>query len=110
LKCNPAPAESCTQRTKVTFINGSARYNEKSAKIKEIRTSPDHPFPQEYSVSGWFKWKPLEKQDPWHLMFRVFSTKENQNAKLLGDRDLAAWIGTGNGGGITLATYSYSNL
>ena len=43
-------------------------------------------------------------------MFRVFSTKENQNAKLLGDRDLAAWIGTGNGGGITLATYSYSNL
>ena len=43
-------------------------------------------------------------------MFRVFSNKVNTNAKNLGDRDLAAWIGTPNEGIVLLATYSYNNL
>lgn len=78
--------------------------------MRDYTTSSKYTFPEEYSVSGWFKWKKVEKQQPWHLAFRVFTTKENNNAKDLGDRDLSAWLGEGNGGVIALATYSYDNL
>ncbi|CAD8123997.1 unnamed protein product [Paramecium sonneborni] len=110
LKCNPYPKLDCTDRAKQTLIHKAVRYNVNTAKVQTVKTTLESPFPEEYSVSGWFKWKQLEKQEPWHLMFRVFATKENNNAKNLGDRDLAAWIGTANDGIVLLATYSYNNL
>ena len=35
-------------------------------------------FPDEYSVSGWFKWKET-KMEPWHLAFRLHINKEEEN-------------------------------
>ena len=34
----------------------------------------------------------------------------NKNAELLGDRDLAVWVGAGDGGIYTFATYTYTDL
>jgi glutamine amidotransferase-like uncharacterized protein len=36
--------------------------------------------------------------------------KSNKNAELLGDRDLAAWVGSGSGGIYAFATYTYNNM
>jgi hypothetical protein len=59
-------------------------------------------------VAGWFKWTPI-KQQPWHLAFRVTinDKKTNKNFKMLGDRDLALWVGTGI---YAFATYTYTDL
>jgi hypothetical protein len=27
-----------------------------SAKVQNILSLPDYPFPEDYSVTGWFKW------------------------------------------------------
>lgn len=50
--------------------------------------------PEEYAVIGWFKWTAKEKK-PWHSMFRFTINDEevNENAGLLGDRTLAAFVG-----------------
>jgi hypothetical protein len=34
----------------------------------------------------------------------------NKNAEVLGDRDLAVWLGSGDGGIYAFATYSYNDL
>ena len=50
--------------------------------------------PEEYSVTGWFRWR-AQEQRPWHLVFRltVNDRKTNKNDAKLGDRVLGAWVG-----------------
>jgi hypothetical protein len=45
-------------------------------------------------------------------MFRLTINDKltNLNDALLGDRDLAAWVGSANGGQLHFATYSYSDM
>lgn len=69
-------------------------------------------FAHEYAMAGWFRWKEVEKQDPWHLMFRLTmnDVNTNKNADVLGDRVLSAWLGKDGGGVIALSTYSYLDM
>ena len=66
------------------------------------------PEPDEYSVTGWFKWKGRD-QHPWHMMFRFTINQHNENAQLLGDRVLGAWVGK-TGESLFFTTYSYASL
>lgn len=76
--------------------------------VTKIVSDPAYAYPQEYGVAGWFKWEAIQKQ-PWHLAFRVTINDEtiNRNADLLGDRDLAAFVGTD---AYAFSTYTYTNL
>lgn len=69
-------------------------------------------FPQEYAVSGWFKWHSVTDQASWHSAFRltINNLTTNQNSKLLGDRDLALFIGNEKKDSImAFTTYTYTD-
>jgi hypothetical protein len=69
----------------------------------------DDSFPDEYSVSGWFKWVG-DYKGAWHLVFR-FTTNDkpdNQDASRLGDRTLT--IFANNGQFYHCPTYTYVNM
>jgi hypothetical protein len=52
---------------------------------------------QEYSVSGWAKWKDPAKVSPWHILFRLTVVNKEQLSNLdnPGDRTLALFKGNG---------------
>ncbi|CAK86297.1 unnamed protein product (macronuclear) [Paramecium tetraurelia] len=66
-------------------------------------------FPQEYALSGWFKWEVPEQQKEWHIILRV-KIQQPSHDLALGDRTFAAWVGQSSGGIIHLATYTYTHL
>lgn len=51
-------------------------------------------LPQEYAVSGWFKWEQISMQ-PWYNAFRVTLKPHTKStdAAHLGDRTLTMWVG-----------------
>lgn len=65
-------------------------------------------FPQEYAISGWFKWSPVA-QAAWHNIFRV-QIKTPSTDNFLGDRTLTLWLGAQEGGIYHFPTYTYSNM
>lgn len=69
----------------------------------------ENAFPLEYSVSGWFKWKPFE-QIPWRFLFRltINDKASNKDASVLGDRTLALWHGQNQF--YYWTTYSYNDM
>ncbi|KAM3129163.1 hypothetical protein pb186bvf_018718 [Paramecium bursaria] len=69
-------------------------------------------FPQEYSVSGWFKWIPPTVRSSWHTAFRLtlFNADQNKNHQQLGDRDLALFYGDSTKDNIlAFTTYNYTD-
>ena len=107
--CNPQPKPVCLARNTVDVVDDVEVVKVDDRKPVEIVS--DQPFPEEYAVVGWFKWRSTV-QNPWHVMFRLTINDKltNQNDALLGDRDLGAWVGSANGGLLHFATYSYTNL
>lgn len=69
--------------------------SDKDEQVRPIVSDPSFAFPSEYAVAGWFKWVAPQQQQPWHLTFRltINDQKTNQNHQVLGDRDLAVWVG-----------------
>ncbi|CAD8140693.1 unnamed protein product [Paramecium octaurelia] len=65
-------------------------------------------LPDEYGISGWFKWNEVAQQ-PWHNIFRV-QIKTPSTDAFLGDRTLSLWLGTPEGGILHMPTYSYTNM
>lgn len=77
--------------------------------VNQIVGSTKNPkFPHEYAVSGWFKWTQPQKQDDWHVGFRVQINTPSTD-KFLGDRTLSMWVGKADKV-IHLPTYSYTNM
>ncbi|CAD8162366.1 unnamed protein product [Paramecium octaurelia] len=111
LECNPQPQECCDQYLQQIFIQDTQKFQEQMDPIPEIPSNYQDKFPNEYSVSGWFKWEPT-RMDQWHLAFRLHINKgeTNKNDQILGDRTLAAWVSPSQDGIYALSTYSYQNL
>ena len=66
-------------------------------------------LPQEYAISGWFRWKTVAPQQAWHNVFRV-QIKTPSTDQFLGDRTLTCWVGTPEGGILHFPTYTYTNM
>jgi hypothetical protein len=113
-KCNPAPGPDCTTFQLTKIIDKRARFKgeEATKEPKYTLTPAESKFPSVYSLQGWFKWAEGAQQQPWHTMYRMTlnSPAENENAKRLGDRTLAAFVGTLAGGVIAFSTYSYDGV
>lgn len=86
-------------------------FSEKNVQPKTYGGKADS-FPHEYSISGWFRFKPFPQQRPWHLAFRVTinNQRDLRNVGRLGDRDLSLWVGKPAGGILHFTTYSYANM
>ena len=65
-------------------------------------------FPNEYSVSGWFKW--VGGQSGWYMAYRLTMNNktDNQDASRLGDRDLSVFLHENQH--FYPSTYTYANM
>lgn len=55
----------------------------------------ENAFPHDYSVSGWFRWTPMDNQREWHFAFRLTMNEPSMKEEnILGSRDLSMWVGT----------------
>jgi hypothetical protein len=70
ISCNPKPGPDCTKKGTLSIIKESRSFNVDDRAVDEIISPAENAFPNEYAVSGWFKWVKVEQQ-PWHLAFRV---------------------------------------
>lgn len=74
----------------------------------EMKEVVEYPFANEYSISGWFRWVAPKKMQRYHAVFRMTTESDNKDVRRLGDRDLAAFIGSQ--GEYVFATYYYDDL
>lgn len=110
--CNPPPVDSCERKTAslphIEYFGKDTAFDHNNALQTE-----DVIFAQEYSVSGWFKWVHPSEQNIWHTAFRLTINPQsvNENVQLLGDRDLAVFVGDSQVDNIlAFTTYTYTDL
>jgi hypothetical protein len=58
VKCNPQPGPDCTRKGDVKIIQGKKKFE--GDKVEDITSPDEFAFPNEYGVSGWFKWTPTK--------------------------------------------------
>jgi hypothetical protein len=74
-----------------------------------IVAEKENVFPNEYAVSGWWKWDGTFASD-WHMLFRLTINGKADNAdyQKLGDRTLALFANIGQF--YHFPTYTYTNM
>ncbi|CAD8058815.1 unnamed protein product [Paramecium sonneborni] len=76
--------------------------------IDKTLNDSNQQFPQEYAISGWFKWIGSQRS-AWHNIFRVQIQSPSTDI-YLGDRTLCMWLGSIEGGVLHFPTYSYDDI
>jgi hypothetical protein len=115
--CNPAPEDdTCREHKTINVIDDviqEFKGNETPYDESKVVKVEGPLFPEEYAVSGWFRWAVPVDQSIWHTAFRLTTNDHwvNENAQLLGDRDLGLWIGNEKTNNImAFATYTYTDI
>ncbi|CAD8207149.1 unnamed protein product [Paramecium pentaurelia] len=110
--CNHLPEEKCERQISnlhdFEFHGADSQFDASS-----VVENTEPIYAQEYSVSGWFKWYPVQNPESWYSAFRLTlnNLAVNQNAKQLGDRDLALFVGSEKKDSVlAFTTYTYSDL
>lgn len=110
-QCNPKPGKDCTEKVVQNVWKDNKSFIVDERKPSAFVTDESAAFPEEYAVSGWFKWTGEDPQ-PYHLLFRLTQNQaeQNGNSQKLGDRTLAAFASFEGEQSLLFATYSYTDL
>ena len=57
IACNPVPQPDCTKRGVSEFIKTKIAFKATDDTINKVVSDDAFPFPDEYSITGWFKWE-----------------------------------------------------
>ncbi|CAD8193962.1 unnamed protein product [Paramecium pentaurelia] len=113
-ECNQLPEEKCERQ--ISNLH-EFEFNSQTTQFdsKQVVENSEPIFAQEYSISGWFKWHTIQEQttNSWFSAFRLTMNNPavNKNAKLLGDRDLALFVGNEKKDSVlAFTTYTYEDL
>ncbi|CAD8162253.1 unnamed protein product [Paramecium octaurelia] len=112
--CNSLPEEKCERQ--ISNLH-EFEFNSQTTQFdsKQVVENSEPIFAQEYSISGWFKWHTIQEAttNSWFSAFRLTMNNPavNKNAKLLGDRDLALFVGNEKKDSVlAFTTYTYEDL